>query len=36
LRDDIDAFWKDAELEIKDWKGLEGIPCVLGGNITDI
>mmetsp|Transcript_44093 Transcript_44093/g.42763 ORF Transcript_44093/g.42763 Transcript_44093/m.42763 type:complete len:218 (+) Transcript_44093:310-963(+) len=35
LRDDITRFWEDAELEIKNWKGVD-VPCTLGGNITDI
>lgn len=35
LREDVDFYWKDAELEIKSWKGVD-TPCVLGGNIQDI
>jgi dynein heavy chain len=35
LRDDISNYWKDAELEIKTWKGVD-TPCTLGGNIQDI
>ncbi len=36
LREDITKFWDEAELEIKTWKGLEPVPCTLGGNIQDI
>lgn len=32
LRSDISAFWDDAELEVKYWKGVDA-PCTLGGNI---
>ena len=35
LRDDIQRFWEEAELEIKPWKGVD-VPCILGGNIQDI
>jgi hypothetical protein len=32
LNEDITAYWENAELEIKWWKGVDQ-PCVLGGNI---
>jgi dynein heavy chain len=35
LREEISRFWEDAELEIKEWKGVP-TPCTLGGNIQDI
>ena len=35
LKFDINAYWEDAELEIKTWKGVDA-PCTLGGNIQDI
>ena len=35
LNNDVIAFWEDAELEIKMWKGIDS-PCILGGNILDI
>jgi len=35
LNNDVIAFWEDAELEIKMWKGIDS-PCLLGGNIQDI
>lgn len=35
LREEIIAFWEEAELQIKTWKGVDA-PCTLGGNIVDI
>lgn len=35
LKGEIIAFWEDAELQIKTWKGVDQ-PCTLGGNILDI
>lgn len=35
LKEDIIAYWDEAELEIKTWKGVDA-PCTLGGNISDI
>jgi len=35
LNKEISAFWEDAELEIKSWKGVD-VPCMIGGNIQDI
>jgi len=35
LKEEIIAFWEDAELQIKTWKGVDQ-PCTLGGNIVDI
>lgn len=35
LNNDVIAYWEDAELEIKMWKGIDS-PCILGGNIQDI
>jgi dynein heavy chain len=32
LNMEISAFWEDAELEIKSWKGVD-VPCMIGGNI---
>jgi len=32
LNEEIAAHWEDAELEIKNWKGVDQ-PCILGGNI---
>lgn len=35
LREEIQAFWLQATLDIKNWKGVDK-PCVLGGDIQDI
>jgi len=35
LRDEITKYWLEAELEIKNWKGVDK-PCVLGGDIQDL
>jgi len=35
LDEDISSFWEKAELEIKNWKGVD-VPCTIGGNIQDI
>lgn len=35
LREEIIAYWEEAELQIKTWKGVDA-PCTLGGNIVDI
>ena len=35
LNEEISAFWETAELEIKNWKGVD-VPCTIGGNIQDI
>jgi len=32
LNNDVIAYWEDAELEVKMWKGIDS-PCLLGGNI---
>lgn len=32
LDEDISAYWEKAELEIKNWKGVD-VPCTIGGNI---
>jgi dynein heavy chain len=35
LDEDISQYWDKAELEIKNWKGVD-VPCTIGGNIQDI
>jgi dynein heavy chain len=35
LNNDVIAYWEDAELQIKMWKGIDQ-PCLLGGNIQDL
>jgi dynein heavy chain len=35
LKEDIIAYWEEAELQIKTWKGVDQ-PCTLGGNILDL
>lgn len=35
LNEEISAYWENAELEIKTWKGVDA-PCTIGGNIQDI
>lgn len=35
LREDVNKYWEEAELEIKNWKGID-TPCILGGNIQTI
>jgi dynein heavy chain len=35
LKEEIIAYWEEAELQIKTWKGVDQ-PCTLGGNILDI
>lgn len=35
LKNEIIAFWEEACLEIKTWKGVDA-PCTLGGNISEI